>query len=343
MSKQIWVRKGQEVRGPFSVAQVRQLAEEGKLTPRHEISSDQKRWKSAASVSGLGVCQRELRAGGSGRLPAIRAVPGKCSAAVAKSQGSQFALGVLLLVIVALVVAGACAVEVGIGSGRDCFCSVSVVGGDGLPGGVFGAGCVRDLRGGDGRGLGDAPGRIAGAVWDDVFLLDPFCGGADSGGIDRLGLDDGLARSGTGYRTADVARLNLGRFSSAPISNREFQRIFSVDRKGIRRRNPLRRCELRLDPDDLERADDSLGEKIEEEARRSVPGLAVSVVVHALLLVGFWFVRLQFPGRTGFRWSSVGFRPKSKPRWFRRSNGTSSCRPSISISRPPSQRRRKNR
>lgn len=66
MAKQIWVRKGQEVRGPFSVAQIRQLAETGKLTPLHEVSSDQARWKPAGDVPGLAFSPPPLPAAAPG-------------------------------------------------------------------------------------------------------------------------------------------------------------------------------------------------------------------------------------------------------------------------------------
>ncbi len=306
MSKQFWVRKGQEVRGPFSVAQIRQLAEEGKLTPRHEISSDQKRWKSAADVSGLGLSDgaaerpAPANAGDSGGS-------GEILSAVAKSQGSQFALGVLLLVVVALVVAGACILKLGFVQGGIVFVLFLLSAAMGYP-----AACL-------GRDVSAIYVAVMALIWVMLLGESPvrfgmtffswigFAAALIPGALIVLGWTMVSRGLGQDTETADMARLNPGRFSSSPVSNREFQRILAVA-KTETARDSAARVELRLDPDDLERADDSLGEKIEDEARRSVPGLAVSVVVHALLLAGLWFVRLQFPRADGvsleFSWIS---------------------------------------
>ena len=48
-----WVRSGNQMTGPFSEPQIRQLAAEGKLKPHYLLSKDRRRWVRAAQVKGL--------------------------------------------------------------------------------------------------------------------------------------------------------------------------------------------------------------------------------------------------------------------------------------------------
>ncbi len=173
MAKPIWVRKGQEVRGPFSAAQIRQLAETGKLTPLHEVSTDQKRWKPAGVVPGLGVGDR----------PGSRSQPSPAE----------------------------------------------------------------------------------------------------------------------------------GWFPEAPLSEQDL-RLAIAATKGDADEVAPSQVHLRLDPDDLVPVEESLGEILEEEARRSVPGLLVSIGFHALLLA-FWFVRVELFSSREFglqaEWTTISTREQT--------------------------------
>ncbi len=290
MPKQIWVRKGLEVRGPFSLAQVRQFAEEGKLTPLHEVSSDQKRWKVVADVPGLGPPVRQPAP--PSPIPSESAAEGLKMAAA--SAGSQFALGVMLLVIIALMVAGACLLKLGLLHGLVFTLMFLLAAGLGYPAACFGRDvsaiyaivmavvCVILL------------GESSMQLGESLFSWLGFAAGLIPGALIILAWT--LVAKGLGHdnKMADTARLNLSRFAAAPVSAKEWQRVVPA-LKESETPAAVGRVRLRLDPDDLDRAEESLGEVIEQEARRSVPGLAVSFVFHALLLLGFaiWQLKLS--------------------------------------------------
>lgn len=53
MSDQFWIRQGNHVTGPYSVAQMKELASSSRICPDDEISKDGNRWIAAAKVRAL--------------------------------------------------------------------------------------------------------------------------------------------------------------------------------------------------------------------------------------------------------------------------------------------------
>lgn len=286
MAKQIWVRKGEVVRGPFSAAQVRQLAESGKLTPLHEVSTDQKRWKPAGEVPGLGLA--DPPAVGISAGPAIDWSEGLPEAA---PNGAKFALGVILLVLVALLVTGTCLLQLGLVDGLTFSLIFLLTAALGYP-----AACL-------GREVSAIYVVIVAAVC--VMLMGEsqvgYAGAFVSFGGFAASLVPGLVlivgwtlvTHGLGhtYEPADLARLNPARFSTSPITETELKRAIAAT-KDEAAEAPAK-VKLRLDPDDLDDLDESFGEVLEEEARRSVPGILVSLAVHAVIFLALWFWRVQ--------------------------------------------------
>ncbi|MCA9071766.1 MAG: hypothetical protein KDA84_22720, partial [Planctomycetaceae bacterium] len=256
----------------------------GKLTPQHEISSDQKRWKAASDVSGLGVADRN----------STQESPPQTVNKIGRvgGQGLQFALGVLLLVVLTMVVAGACLLNLGLLVGAVFTGLFLMTLGLGYP-----AACL-------GRDVSAIYVPVVAVAW--VLLLDDsairfgttlsswlgFAVGLVPGVLIVVGWT--LITRGLGHdnEMADMARLNPSRFSSTPVSQKECQYAIAATGGEFTLDAP-RRVRLRLDPDDLDRAEESLGETIEQEARRSVPGLAVSFAFHIVLLLIFAILPFQ--------------------------------------------------
>ncbi|UCF15442.1 MAG: PH domain-containing protein [Phycisphaerales bacterium] len=64
MSKQYWLKLGDEVTGPFSNSQIRQLATLGLITSGHQISLDRVKWVPATKVKGLNLTPADSDAPG---------------------------------------------------------------------------------------------------------------------------------------------------------------------------------------------------------------------------------------------------------------------------------------
>ena len=50
MPDHIWIKVADKVQGPFSSSQVRELLDAGKLSPIHQVSSDQQHWRLVAKA-----------------------------------------------------------------------------------------------------------------------------------------------------------------------------------------------------------------------------------------------------------------------------------------------------
>lgn len=284
MAKQIWVRKGQDVRGPFPVAEIRRLATAGKLTAQHEISSDQKRWKVAGDVPGLGFTNRSAERTSDGQPTDVESMGG--------GAGLQVAVGVLLLVVLTLFVVGYSLLNLGLVAGLV------------FTGWFLMTVCLGYPAASLGRDVSAIYILVMAVIW--VLLLGDspirfgttvsswlgFMAGLVPGVLIVAGW--ALVTRGLGHdnEIADMARLNPSRFSSTPLSEKDRKRAVAATGANQAFDSP-RRVRLRLDPDDLDRAEETLGETSEHEARRSVPGLAVSFVLHAVLLLVFAFWQLR--------------------------------------------------
>jgi hypothetical protein len=60
MAKQFWIRSNGRDQGPFSSAQLKQLAAQGQLRAEHEVSADRLRWTSASTIKGLSLPADDL-------------------------------------------------------------------------------------------------------------------------------------------------------------------------------------------------------------------------------------------------------------------------------------------
>jgi hypothetical protein len=287
MAKQFWVRNTSEVRGPFSVDDLQRLAREGKLKPGHELSPDRQRWKPAGSVGGLTFAEavptsRGGEAGAVG-MAAHRAV-GRERRPALIAGGAGLLLGTLLLV------------------------GVAAVGSQGVIGGGV-ATVLFTLA----LGVGYAAVVISREMTAIYALLmvagvtilfgyrDPATGSAfpiwaaSLGGLALaaavvMGCRLLAAGSGHDYTAPGIHQQDLVGFDAEPVRGRDAQRLFAAVRDPALVSAPAR-VRLRLDPDDLARTEPTLAESLEGEVKRGSPALAISLAIHAAVLLGLWLVR----------------------------------------------------